>query len=146
MPKQREPVDLIVAKKRKHFTKKDIEERRAKEVNVPFKNVVAPKYLNKQQKKEFYDIAYKLLEIGVMTELDEDALARYLLVKDEFLVYSKSIRDLLEVGEVGDAIVLGNQKDKLFKQVRAAAADLGLTITSRCKLVIPQGNNDDVEL
>lgn len=146
MPKQREPVDLIVAKKRKHFTKKDIEERREKELKVPFKNVLAPKYLNKQQKKEFYDIAYKLLEIGVMTELDEDALARYLLVKDEFLVYSKSIRDLLEVGEVGDAIVLGNQKDKLFKQVRAAASDLGLTITSRCKLVIPQGNNDDVEL
>ena len=146
MPKQREPVDLIVAKKRKHFTKKDIEERRAKEVNVPFKNIEAPKYLSKKQKKEFYDIAYKLLEIGVMTELDEDALARYILVKDEFLIYSECIRDLLAKGEIGDAIVLGNQKDKIFKQVRAAASDLGLTITSRCKLVIPQGNNDDVEL
>ena len=146
MPKQREPVDMVIAKGRKHFTKRDIEERRAKEIDVPFKNVLAPKYLNKQQKKEFYDIAYKLLEIGVMTELDEDALARYLLVKDEYLIYSQAVMELLAQGLISDAAALSNIKDKLFKQVRSAAADLGLTITSRCKLVVPKVNNDDVEL
>ena len=146
MPKQREPVDMVIAKGRKHFTKKDIEERRAKELDVPFKNVLAPKYLTKQQKKEFYDIAYKLLEIGVMTELDEDALARYLLVKDEYLIYSQCVMELLAKGNIVDASSFSNIKDKLFKQVRSAASDLGLTITSRCKLVVPKVNNDDVEL
>ena len=29
-------------------------------------------------------------------------------------------------------------QDKAFKQVRAAASDLGLTISSRCRLVVPQ--------
>ncbi len=29
-------------------------------------------------------------------------------------------------------------QEKLFKMARAAASDLGLTITSRCKLVVPK--------
>ena len=30
------------------------------------------------------------------------------------------------------------QQDKLFKQCRQTATDLGLTITSRCKIVLPK--------
>ena len=29
-------------------------------------------------------------------------------------------------------------QDKVFKQCRAAASDLGLTITSRCRIVVPK--------
>ena len=148
MPKRREPTDLVVAKGRKHFTKRDIEERRAQELDVPFKNIEAPKHLNKTQIKEFYDIAYKLLEIGVMTELDEEALARYLISKDLYLQCSLTLTLYMENphASIENVSKLITAQKKAFTQVRQAAADLGLTITSRCKLTIPEAKNKYVEL
>ena len=145
MPKQREPIELILAKGRKHFTKADIERRIAQEPKVPFKNIRAPKYLSKPAVKEFYDTAYKLLEIGVMTELDEDTLARYIIVKQQYLIYTEMMNDALTCGDIVEADKLAKTQDKLFKQVRAAASDLGLTIASRCKLVVPEPQ-DNYEL
>jgi P27 family predicted phage terminase small subunit len=146
VPKQREPIELVVAKGRKHFTKRDIEERRAQEISVPFKDIEAPAYLTGTLAAEFYDIAYKLLVIGVMTELDEDALARYLISKQHYLKYSNLLTIALQRGEVEETAKLITAQDKLFKQVRVSAADLGLTITSRCKLVVPDNVNGYVEL
>lgn len=146
MPKQREPIELVLAKGRKHFTKADIEERLAKEIKVPFKNIEAPAYLSGKMTEEFYDIAYKLLSIGVMTELDEDTLARYLIAKQHYLQYSNLLTKALNKGELENAAKLATTQDKLAKQVRQTAADLGLTITSRCKLVVPEAPETYVEL
>lgn len=145
MPKQREPIGLILAKGRKHFTKADIEKRIAQEPNVPFKNIRAPKYLTRKQAAEFYDIAYKLLDIGVMTELDEEALARYIQTKDIFIKYTNLVNEALDEECTEAAEKYSKTQDKYAKQVRAAASDLGLTITSRCKLVVPEPQ-DNYEL
>lgn len=146
MPKQRQPVKMVIAKGRKHFTKEDIEERRTQEIDVPFKNIEAPTYLTGSLVDEFYDTAYKLLEIGVMTELDEDSLARYLISKQHYLKYSNLLTKALQRGDVEETAKLVTAQDKLYKQVRIGAADLGLTITSRCKLVIPNAPQKYVEL
>lgn len=146
MPKPREPIDLLLAKGRKHFTKEDIERRRAQEPKVHFKNIEAPEHLNGKMKEEFYDIAYKLLDIGVMTELDEDALARYLMAKQHYLEYSNLLTTELQKKDLEGAAKLATVQDKFAKQVRQFASDLGLTITSRCKLVIPEPANDYVDL
>lgn len=146
MPKQRQPVDMVIAKGRKHYTKKDIEERRAQEIEVPFKDIEAPAYLTGSLVDEFYDYAYKLLEIGVMTELDEDSLARYLISKQHYLKYSNLVTKAIQRGEVENSAKLITAQDKLYKQVRVAAADLGLTITSRCKLVVPNAPQSYVDL
>ena len=145
MPKQREPIGLILAKGRKHFTKADIEKRIAQEPNVPFKNIRAPKYLTRKQAAEFYDLAYKLLDIGVMTELDEEALARYIQTKDIFIKYTDLVNEALDEYNTEAAEKYSKTQDKYAKQVRAAASDLGLTITSRCKLVVPEPQ-DNYEL
>ena len=42
-----------------------------------------------------------------------------------------------------DATILMNLQDKAFKQCLACAKELGLTITSRVKLVMPQPPDDD---
>lgn len=42
-----------------------------------------------------------------------------------------------------DATVLMNLQDKAFKQCLACAKELGLTITSRCKIVVPPPPDDD---
>lgn len=146
MPKQRIPAEMLIANGRKHYTKKDIEERLAQEIDVPFKHIEAPEYLTGKLADEFYDIAYKLLTIGVMTELDEDSLARYLISKQHYLKYSNLVTLALQKGQIEETAKLITAQDKLYKQVRIAAADLGLTITSRCKLVVPEPPENYVEL
>lgn len=67
--KQREPIDLILAKGKKHLTKEEIENRRNSEIDVSnYKDVKAPSYLSKKQKNEFAEIATKLVDIGIMSE------------------------------------------------------------------------------
>lgn len=146
MPTYGQPVELVVAKGRKHYSKKDIEDRLAQEINVPFRCIEAPEYLTTKMQDEFYDIAYKLLVIGVMTELDEDALARYLIAKKHYLNYTNLVTKAIQKGEIENSAKLITAQDKLYKQVRTAAVDLGLTITSRLKLIIPEPVTDDVEL
>ena len=74
-----------------------------------------------------------------MTELDEDCLARYLLSKSNYLKITKKLNSIIskkdtKVSEIDDLISI---QDKLFKQCRSAAGDLGLSISSRCKLIVP---------
>lgn len=132
----RQPIDLLVFKGKKNLTKSEIEERKEQEVKAPSDKVKAPAYLSKDLKREFKKIADELLQIGIMTNLDVDALARFLIARN---MYIKISNQLLELDPLEDDFnTLINHQDKFFKQSRAAASDLGLTISSRCKLVIPK--------
>lgn len=137
MARPREPVDLIVAKGKKHISKADIEERRAKEIQVPFKEIKPPKYLNKKQKKTFKELAGKLLAINIYTELDADTLARYIIAQDLYIAYTDSINKLIEQGNLLQLKEVQGMQDKAFRQAQSSARDLGLTISSRCKLEVP---------
>lgn len=143
MAGQRQPIDLVIAKGRKHFTKADIAKRRSQEINVPFKDIEAPPYLSEELTEEFYDIAYKLLDIGIMTELDENCLAQYLISKNLYLKYTDLITQAIECDNIESVQRYAVTQDKFFRQCRTAAVDLGLTISSRCKLVIPETPNDE---
>jgi P27 family predicted phage terminase small subunit len=135
MARPRQPVDLLVYKGKKHLTKKEIEERKAQEVKAPSDKVKPPTYLPKDLKREFKKIANELINIGIMTNLDVDALARFLIAKKLYLEVTQKILEKPELALDKDIV---STQDKLFKQSRAAASDLGLTISSRCKLVIPK--------
>ncbi len=71
-----------------------------------------------------------------MTNLDIDALARFVIARKMYLEITNRLLESPEL-MVADKDVVTTQ-DKLFKQCRAAASDLGLTISSRCKLVVPK--------
>jgi len=136
MAGQKQPIELVVAKGKKNLTKTEIEERKATEVTAASDKVRPPTYLPKNLRKEFTKIAKELLAIGIITNLDVDALARYVVAQE---LYRRLIEKLLPV-KAEDMLNLAdiiNSQDKLFKQCRAAAMDLGLTISSRCKLVMP---------
>jgi P27 family predicted phage terminase small subunit len=159
MGRARQPVSLLVLKGNKNLTKKEIKERQELEVKAPSDNVKPPSYLPTKLKKEFKKIANELVEIGIMTNLDNDALARFLLAQKMYLEITDSLLKIPSVIQVPNMIkdeygeivqdgmkdisnpefseILINQ-DKLFKQCRAAASDLGLTISSRCRLVMPK--------
>lgn len=137
MSGQRQPIELVIANGKKNLTKKEIQERRDSEVKPIADNIIAPSYLSKKQKDEFYRISDQLKKLKIMGETDADALARYIIAKDLYIKVSK---------QIGKSSVLGNpvildkylkNQDRLFKQCRSSANDLGLSISSRCKLVVP---------
>ena len=138
MANEKQPIAVIKAKGKKHLTKAEIELREKTELKVDLKDVSIPGYLPKKLKEEFEDIASKLLKIGIMTELDEDCLARYLLSKQSYLLYTSMLNKAIKKNNIAEMEKLTTMQDKAFKQCRASATDLGLTIGSRCKLVMPQ--------
>lgn len=141
MAKRREPIDLIVAKGKKNLTKKEIENRKNSEVKAPSENIEPPSYLPGELQEEFINISSKLKEIGIMSELDVTALARFLISEYQ---YQKVTTKMLKMKNITEKYFdYANLQDKFFKQARAAAGDLGLTISSRCKLVLPESNNND---
>ena len=74
----RQPIDLLVLKGKKNLTKKEIEERSANEVKAPADNIQPPSYLPKKLKEEFTRLAGELTGIKIMTNLDCEALARFI--------------------------------------------------------------------
>jgi len=135
----KEPIDLLIAKGKKHLTKKEIEERRSEELQIDLLNVKAPKYLTIEQTEEFKELADKLLHLKIMTELDEDALARYIVTKEEYLKIDSLLQKKLNQKRIDIEKLSELQKihNRMLSQVKSLATDLGLTITSRCKVVMP---------
>ena len=141
MARPRQPIALVQAKGAKHLTKSEIAKREAEELDVPIPETIAPPdYIADAPKlvEEFNDIAEKLIALKILTELDADSLARYLLAKQNYLQYTSLLNSAIRKNKVAEMATIQTMQDKAFKQVRAAASDLGLTISSRCRLVVPQ--------
>ena len=145
-PKQ--PINLIIAKGKKHLTKQEINKRKENEVKVNYTDIKVPEYLSEREQMEFCKIAEILLNVGIMTELDEDCLARYLIAQTNYVQYTNELRKLnkkllelkradikrKKMQEIDTYLIY---QDRALKQCRACANDLGLSISSRCKLVMP---------
>lgn len=151
MPGPRQPIELVIAKGKKHLTKNEIEERRRSEVRGLTNGIAAPSFLTAKQKRQFDVIAGQLLEIGIMSSTDNDALARYITAQG---LYEQAVKDLTKVqkekpheADAGKLIcwvnlleTLDKRVDRYYKQAQSAASALGLTISSRCKLVVPKSD------
>ena len=141
MARPRQPIALVQAKGAKHLTKAEIAKREAEELSVPVPGKVnPPDYIADAPKlvAEFNEIAEKLIALKILTELDADSLARYLLAKQNYLQYTSLLNSAIRKNKVAEMATIQTMQDKAFKQVRVAASDLGLTISSRCRLVVPQ--------
>ena len=140
MAGQRQPIELVLAKGKKNLTKAEIQERRDSEVKPITDDIIAPSYLTKKQKDEFSRIATQLQKLKIMGETDVDALARYITAKD---MYENAVKQMRKPEVKTNPLIYEkwiNIQDKLFKQCRSSANDLGLSISSRCKLVVPATN------
>jgi P27 family predicted phage terminase small subunit len=148
MARPREPVDLIKAKGKKHLTKAEYEERKEQELDVPFTDVEPPEYLSgEKQIEKFNKYAKMLLSIGIFTELDVDCLARYIMGEQLYLQYTRLLIRLVKSNNFEELSKIQGLQDKAFRQCQQCARDLGLTVSSRCKLVVPQvEDGDDYEL
>lgn len=137
MGRNKQPVALIAAKGKTHLTKEEIKRRMNEEVQPVNADVEPPSYLSKKQKDEFNEIARMLRALNVLNETDVDAVARYVLSRGMYVNLTKQLskKEIMNDPDLLDKYI--KNQDKAFKQCRAAASDLGLTITSRAKLVVP---------
>ncbi|MDE6729220.1 MAG: phage terminase small subunit P27 family [Oscillospiraceae bacterium] len=144
----KEPINLIITKGKKHLTKSEIEERKATEIQPCTDHIKPPAYLTAKQKKRFQELAEQLLKINILGETDVETLAHYVTAED---LYQQTVKDIRTAqkckpknGELTDMSEWAKMMDKLdkrqeryFKQAHTTAASLGLTISSRCKIVVP---------
>ena len=103
------------------------------------------------QKKRFTRLAAQLDKLKIMGETDTETLARYVTAQCQYEAITKDMRALNKkkldpddedyytqlYEKVATETGLAKLQDRYFKQAQTAAAALGLTISSRCKLVAP---------
>lgn len=148
--RKREPADLVKAKGRSHLSRKEYDDKKSSELYVPFVDVKPPDCLTtKKQKQEFNDIAEKLLALNIFTELDIDALARYILSRELYIDFTRELKRAMNHSEVDWNAVksLQSMQDRAYRQCVTSANELCLNVTSRAKLVIPQpqdGEDDEL--
>ena len=149
MAGSKKPMQLNLAAGGKHWTKAEIQKRLESEVQPVADGITAPSFLTAKQKKEFTRIAEQLQKLEVMGETDCDTLARYIVSQS---LYEQAVKDLQaaqkdrpvglgaqELAEwVNSLDVLDRRIERYYKQAMTAANALGLTISSRCKLVVPK--------
>lgn len=171
MAGQRQPTDLVVMKGKKHLTKAEIEARKNAEVVAPNDKVKPPTYLTPEQKKKFRKLSKELLAIKLIANVDCDALARLLIAQDQYIEITDKIREtplMVDVpvyemrenpdtGEqervqVGTREVVNGERERLMiiqdrcmKQCRQGASDFGMTVSSRCRLVVPKAKETKPE-
>lgn len=146
MPGPRQPTDLIKAKGRKHLSQAEETQRRAGEVQVkPPKTVRAPKWLPEGLKKDYTALGKMLLATGLYTDLDRDNLGRYLVAQHQYILAAQQAEDALARKDSDGADSWGKIQERYFKQARNCANDMGLTVTSRCRLVLPPQEEEPEE-
>lgn len=158
MARPREPIDLILAKGKSNVTKSEIEKRRATEVTPCTDEIEVPAHLTAVQKKHFAKLAGQLAKIKIMGETDVDTLARYVVAETQYREAVKALRKItkdqperddpkfLEPADYYHAVerwllmqeAADKRLERYCKQASTLARDLGLTISSRCKLVVPK--------
>lgn len=142
MSGQRLPLEVVEARGSKHLTKAEIQERQEREIKPITDNIIAPDYLTKKQTEEFYRIAEQLKKLKILGETDVDALARYITANDFYINAVKKMRSKEVKDDPIKFTAWAKIQERYFKQCRASANDLGLSISSRCKLVVPEKKDD----
>lgn len=139
MPGKRQPTDVLEATGRKHLTNEEKTARRASEVSVPpATKARTPNWLESDDlRKEFRKIGKQLIDAGLYTDLDADNLGFYITARAQWDVATKYVSKALSGGDSKAANFWSRIQDRFFKQARSCAASMGLTLSDRCRLVIP---------
>lgn len=159
MARPRQPIDLVAEKGRKHLTKSEYSERKKAEVNALADNVKPPDFLSKKEREKFEELSKQLIELKIMSNLDCDVLARYLRAETEYIKITKQVQKIKFSPDKESPVpaqaqineqyakynALSKIQNRLMKACNENARELGLTISSRCKLVIPKAKEDKPE-
>lgn len=144
MTKNRKPIGLHLLEGNKNrLTKEEIEQRQKHEesMKADTDKVVPPSRLTKAQKEKFVDLSEQLMKLEIFDNLDVDTLAMYIETYDSYVRVTRSARSMTAKqlkDDFKDYAARMRTASQLASVCRQLAGDLGLTITSRLKLVIPE--------
>lgn len=137
MGRPKQPVDLVILKGNKHLTKSEIEERKNDEVKADADNIFAPLTLRtKKQKERFNYLSEQLLNANIMSNLDVEGLARYVVLEEQYNKITKAISKVDILSEDYDKLLI--KQTKIFQMLDKVNNELCLNIMSRCKVSIPK--------
>lgn len=91
----------------------------------------APGYLMGALRARFDALAPDLVAMGTLTEMDVDALARYVLSENEYIRVSSLVLDAIQAEDPSTADKWASVQDRLLKQCMAAGAEFGLLPSAR---------------
>lgn len=138
MSGKRQPTSLVEANGRKHLTRMEADERRDREVHVPPPEQASPpKWLPKRLHGEYREIGEVLLAAGLYSELDRDVLGQYFLSRDRWIRADKKAAAAIKASDEKLAREWTGVQGTYFKQARQCAESMGLSVTSRCRIVVP---------
>lgn len=139
-------VNIQSARKRMkgHRTNAEIEERAKTEIVTELpKRIMPPAYLPASMREEFRGIAKQLGALHIFCALDYDMLARYLIARAAWLKSQAQANHALQQGDLAESLGWGKSANLYFSQCHACAQALGLSISSRCRLVVPKPPEDE---
>ena len=143
MPRPRQPTDTL----KKHISKAEAAERRSQEFSVPkAEKATPPKWLGrgfpddvaKALKAEFRKIGKQLIDVGLYTDLDADTLAHYVVARHQWELATVEAEISLAGKFSGASDAWGKVQARYFADARKCAGELGLTLSARCKLIVPE--------
>lgn len=141
MPGKRQPTAVVEANGRKHLSQAEKAKRLAGEVQAPpSKDYTPPRFLPKKLAREFSEMAEKLAKLGLFTDFDRDVLGQYFLCRDRWQAADKKAARAIRADDDEQARAWTTVQGSYFKQARQCAESMGLSITSRCRLVVPQAS------
>lgn len=150
MPRPRQPTDTL----KKHLSQAEKADRREQELHLPpAEKATPPKWLGrgfdeataKSLKAEFRKLGKQLIDAGLYADLDADTLAHYLVARHQWELAAVQAEAALTRKNSTSSDVWGKIQARYFADARKCANELGLTMTARCKLVIPDAGNGNRE-
>ena len=138
MAGRRQPTDLVVATGKKHLTRAEEDERRDREIHIaPPEAAEPPAWLPKRLHCEFRQIGGILLEAGIFSDLDRDVLGQYFQARERWLKADKLAGAAIRAKDEKMAKEWTSVQSTYFRQARQCAEVMGLSVSSRCRLVLP---------
>ena len=139
MGRPRKSAAVLEIEGKSHKSKAELEERKLQEEAMLIDDELSPPdFLPKRLKDRFEWYVGQLRELNLIGNVDAELLARYVTSQEQYEKVAKKISRLDPVNNLEEYSKLVTAQNKLFTQCRQAGSDLGLSITSRGKLVVPQ--------
>lgn len=107
------------------------------EPKEPVNALAPPKYLPMSLTEQFSRIA--ALWCDIITPLDSDNLARYLIAEQNYLRATSRLTAAINAGDSTEAGVWSRMQDRFFRQCRFGWADISPHLPGRCSPVNSTG-------